>query len=108
MLKEIIESLSINEFGFHCDGKPFSLSLQENSNNGMLELSIIGSPKLITNVKSFSDIANDYSEQDVETLRKYYKKLYSNANKKLCNALKKFNDEVNSIIKELENQTKKL
>jgi len=113
MTKELIEKLKQNEMAsiyedsVYITLENFSLFLGANQHNDLMKLSIEGERSL-TKIKSLKELLKEYSENSESELKNYYYKLMNKYGKELEKLSKKFNDDINNVLKNLEKDLKKL
>ena len=103
--KKFLEESNANEFGVECYGNLISVSIS-NLNASKLPMLEIKGEKLL-NFKRFKDVSMEYKEGDTEKLREIWQEIFKKAEKQLCKAVKHFEIELNSIIKQIEKETNK-
>lgn len=105
--RAMVEDRDSSEYGFTVSGEALTLSVNKSKHNNLMEISFSGS-RILTKLPSVETLKDEYGEQDWDTLEKMYRvftKKYSAEAEKLLN---KFEQDLNKIVIEMQDEVGKL
>lgn len=102
----LAEARSSNEYGLDVSGHLLDLSIKM-ANNKLVQINISGK-KTLVKLKSVETLKREYTEEDHKEIEKIWKELADRESAKIEKLVQKFEDDLNSIVLEMEKEIAKL